>query len=439
MKRVLMVTPHFPPDTSAAAHRVRLLAPHLPSFGWNPTILTVDPRDYQGRLDPDLLSLVPETLPIVRVRAWQIGWTRRVGFGDLGLRAFVSLLRATRGLLQTGFDCLYVTIFPAYPAMIGPWVKRSMDVPFVLDYQDPWVGAWGLTTGPRKDRKPDSRSRLSRSLSTRLEPIAVTAADALTAVSRGTYESVRERIAAARDKPCEEIPLGGERADFERLRERPRVNPFFDPSDGKIHLSYVGTLLPLGIEILRAFFKALELLKQRNPGVYESVRVHFIGTSNQTIPPVECRALPEAERLGVRDIVREEPLRVDYLDALNVLCQSSAILLLGSSESHYTASKLYPALLAERPVLAVFHEKSSVVSMLEDTARPPAARVVTYGDERRAESRVEELFSALRDLLSRPRYDATSVDLDRLEDLSARAMAGRLAKTLERVSVKSCP
>jgi len=43
MRRVLMVSPHFPPDSSAASHRVRLLAPHLERVGWEPTIVTIDP------------------------------------------------------------------------------------------------------------------------------------------------------------------------------------------------------------------------------------------------------------------------------------------------------------------------------------------------------------------------------------------------------------
>src|SRR5439155_20636351 len=54
VRRVLMVSPHFPPDTNAATHRVRLLAPHLPARGWEPTVVAVDPRDYEGRLDPAL-------------------------------------------------------------------------------------------------------------------------------------------------------------------------------------------------------------------------------------------------------------------------------------------------------------------------------------------------------------------------------------------------
>jgi hypothetical protein len=60
MRRVLMVPPHFPPDSSAAAHHVR--APHLPEAWWTPTIVTLDPSAYEGRLDRDLEALVPSGL-----------------------------------------------------------------------------------------------------------------------------------------------------------------------------------------------------------------------------------------------------------------------------------------------------------------------------------------------------------------------------------------
>ena len=72
MRRVLMVSPHFPPDTNAATHRVRLLAPHLPARGWEPTVVAVDPRDYEGRLDPALADLVPPWLRVVHARAWPV-------------------------------------------------------------------------------------------------------------------------------------------------------------------------------------------------------------------------------------------------------------------------------------------------------------------------------------------------------------------------------
>src|SRR5258707_6050339 len=73
MRHVLMISPHFPPDSTAGTHRVRLLAPHLASHGWEPTVLTVDPRDYEGRLDPALAASVPSSLSVVRARAWAAG------------------------------------------------------------------------------------------------------------------------------------------------------------------------------------------------------------------------------------------------------------------------------------------------------------------------------------------------------------------------------
>jgi hypothetical protein len=64
-----MVSPHFPPDTSAGAHRVRLLAPHLAALGWRPTVVTVEPGGYEGRLDAELAALVPADLEVVRAPA----------------------------------------------------------------------------------------------------------------------------------------------------------------------------------------------------------------------------------------------------------------------------------------------------------------------------------------------------------------------------------
>ena len=226
---MLMVSPHFPPDSSAASHRVRLLAPYLGEHGWEPTVVTVEPGDYEARMDDGLLAMVPESLNIVRVRAWSTGWTRYLGFGDLGMRAFHALLHKCRELSgKVHYDCFFVTIFPSYPALLGPLLKRNPGLPFVLDYQDPWVGAWGLTAGPKADGTPDLKSRASRWIATTLEPYAVRAADAITAVSEATYREVQQRNAVAMATPCAEIPLGGEPSDFEHLRASSRKNPFFE-------------------------------------------------------------------------------------------------------------------------------------------------------------------------------------------------------------------
>ena len=438
MRRVLMVSPHFPPDATAASHRVLLLAPHLPRYGWEPTVVTVDPRDYEGRLDPELAELVPTGLRVVRCRAWSAQWTRRFGVGDLGLRAFSGLLRTCSHLLGgERFDALFITIYPTYPALLGPLLKRRFGVPFVLDYQDPWVGSWGLTVGGGRNGAADWKSRLTRAVARRLEPVVTHAADAITAVSVGTYEEIRARDDALGDKLWDAIPLGGEPADIEYLRAHPRPNRCFDWSDGRVHVCYVGTLLPAGIETLRAVLQAVALLRNRRPELYRRLRFHFVGTSNQSAADAPQRVLPVAREMGVSDCVTEVASRIPYLDALTVQCQASVILMMGSSEPHYTASKLYPALLAKRPLLAVYHEASSVVAALGRIVRPAVARVVTYNDTQRAAAQVEAIYGALSSLAENPTYDASAVDLGAMTDWSAQRLAGKLAAILDCVSAQS--
>ncbi len=429
-----MVSPHFPPDTSAGTHRVRLLAPHLSKFAWEPTVIAVDPADYESRLDQGLADLVPPELRVVRSRAWPVGLTRRLGIGDLGLRAMHGLYRTCSELLEREqFDVLFITIYPSYTALLGPMLKRRFGIPFVLDYQDPWVGSWGLTVGGGPNGQADFKSRLSRTIATRLEPIAARAADAITAVSAGTYEAIRERYRGFDDKLYAAIPLGGEPNDFARLLQCPRPNPYFDPGDGLCHVCYVGTLLPLGFETLRALLKAVALLRVHQPELYSKLRLHFFGTSNQTASDAAPRVLPEAETLGVADCVMELAPRIDYLDSLTVQTQASAILMLGSSERHYTASKLYPGLLAARPILALYHEASSVVEILRRAAKPPSVRVVTYGDSEKAEDRIETIYGELAALVAEPVYDSADVAMGEVKEFSAGSLAGKLAEVFENV------
>jgi glycosyltransferase involved in cell wall biosynthesis len=434
MRRVLMVSPHFPPDTSAGTHRVRLLAPHLRRHGWEPTIVTVDPRDYEGRLDAELAELVPADLRVVRVRALPVALTRALGVGDLGLRALPGLRRTCARLLGAErFHALFITMYPTYPALLGPGLKRRFGVPFVLDYQDPWVGAWGRDVGGGRDGRPDWKSRLTRALALRLEPRALRAADAVTAVSEETYADLRSRYGSLAPEVCAAIPLGGEPADFDRVRREPGENPYFDPKDGHVHVCYVGTLLPLGFETLRAVLRAAALLRERRPEIYARLQLRFFGTSNQTTADAPARVLPVARELGVADRVTEIAPRIGYLDALRVQTQAGAILMMGSSERHYTASKLYPGLLAERPILAVYHEASSVVDILRRAARPPAVHLVTYDDAGRAETRVAAICEALVSLVERPVYEPGLVDMAVVAEYSAEAQARSLAGVLDRV------
>jgi hypothetical protein len=428
---VLIISPHFPPDSSAATHRVRLLAPHLARFGWEPTVLTLEPAAYEGRLDPVLADLVHGPVRVVRARALPARLTRRVGIGDLGLRSFPGLYRAASGLLSSErFDALFITIFPAYTALLGPLLVRRFGVPFVLDYQDPWVNAWGVEIGGGSNGRVDFKSRASRFLAERLEPLAVGAASAITAVSPGTYAPILERnphihpVTAA-------IPIGADPGDFQSAA-LPPSSAGFEP--GRIHLCHVGTIAPLGLETVRAVLQAIARIRASDPDLYDRLRVHFIGTSNQSIETSDDRVAPLARALGVADVVREAPTRVPYSTAIQMMRGASALLVLGSTEAHYTASKVFPLLLAERPIVAVCHEGSTVTDILRAVARPPSVRLVTYSDRARAEAHVDEVRTALTATCRQPVWDRGAVDSTRFSEFLAESLAGRLAAVFDQIA-----
>jgi glycosyltransferase involved in cell wall biosynthesis len=428
MKRVLMVSPHFPPDSTAASHRVRVFAAHLREHGWQPTVVSVDPRDYESRLDPELAQLVSPDVEVVRARAIPARMTRRLGFGDLGLRAWPGLFRACSDQLRTGrFSALFITVPPWYGVLLAPALRR-FSVPTVVDYIDPWVSEWGRTIGP--NGAPDLKSRLSRAIGVALEPRALAAVDAVTAVSTGTYEQIQQRIPMLRQRPCLALPYGFEPSDFAALDGRPL--PRLEP-EGATHFVYVGTIPPLGYETLRALFAAVALVRRRRPELHSRMHFHFIGSTARTGAGIEPCVLPVARALGVADVVHEIPERVAYLDALAYMQAASVLMLIGSTEPHYTASKIFPVLLARRPVLAIFHAGSSVVEMLGRAARPPCARVVTYDDTRRAEACVDDIAAALEPLSERPLYDPPA-DLHALAELSGAALTGELAALLDRIA-----
>jgi len=429
-----MISPHFPPDGSAASHRVRLLAPHLAAYGWEPTVLTLETAAYEGSLDPRLGSFVPSSIRVVRCPAWRADRTRRAGFGDLGLRALTGLRRgAIAELRQASYQALFITVYPVYPSLLGPMLKRRFHVPFVLDYQDPWVGSWGQTVGGGRNGTVDWKSRASRVLGTCLEPYVVRSADAITAVSRGTYEDILSRISVARKPIVAPIPLGWEAADYAAVNGGP--TGWFDPNDGLVHLSYVGTVLPNGMATLRTLLAAVARLRTEDRTSYARLRLHFFGTSNQFGGEAPTRVLPIAQMLGVGDVVSEHPARIPYVDALRVLKQSTGILLLGSSEPHYTASKIYPALLSGRPILALFHQGSSSTTILRQVTRPPSVRLLAYSSMPDA----DDLFPLLLDLVRHPAFDPADVNLTSAAPFSARALAGTLAHVFDQVCVQSQP
>ena len=70
MKKVLIISPNFPPINAADMHRVRQSLVYFPEMGWEATVVAVEPEFVEMSQDPLLMESLPETSAIKRIRAF---------------------------------------------------------------------------------------------------------------------------------------------------------------------------------------------------------------------------------------------------------------------------------------------------------------------------------------------------------------------------------
>jgi hypothetical protein len=263
----------------------------------------------------------------------------------------------TQLLERNCIEAVLITGSPYYPMLLAPMIKSRFGVPVVLDFQDPWVSSWGA------HQPALSKAGLAHRLATALEWRALRGADYVTSVSQTQNAELVARCPWLTVERTAAIPIGGDPEDFAALRDTPTIQELDDEPE-RIHFSYVGTLLPRAESLVRTLFRAYARLRSSEPALAARIRMNFVGTSNQPNDEGTFRVRPIAEAEGVDEVVREIPQRLPYLRALAWLARSRGLLLVGSDEPHYTASKIYPALMSGKPFVSLFHHASSAHAIL---------------------------------------------------------------------------
>lgn len=418
-RRIAIVTGHFPPSNLAGVHRARLWAKYLPEFDWEPIIITPHWDYYEEPIDPDLLKLVSPDIRVIRTPALPIGPVRIIG--DIGLRTFYWHFKVLNELVRHNeIDFVQITIPSNYLAVLGELLYRRHKFPFGIDYQDPWVNEAPCT------ERPFSKAWLSQKVARGLEPWALKHAALITGVAPSYYEGVFERNPDLRGRcVTAAAPIGNSEEDYEFVTNHSPKTALFSSCDGLFHLVYAGTMWPPALPVLKRFFEALAVLREKDPKLMQRLRVHFIGTGKSPICS-KGQIEPYVEQYKLGPWVDEHPKRIGYLDVLYHLLQSSAILVIGSTASHYTPSKIYQAVQAKRPTFAVLHEQSSAVSLLREAR---AGCVVGITED--ALPTPEELGCRLAEFVRDPQYDPNMVRWSALEAHSARESARSLACAVE--------
>ena len=367
MRRVLIVSPHFPPTNAPDMQRVRLTLPFLRQFGWTAEVLAVEPDQVAAPKDQWLLTQLPPDVLIHRVRGLGLKWSRVPGLGGIDYRTLLALQRGgERVLAQNRFDLVYfsTTVFPVHT--LGARWARTLRLPFVMDYQDPWV-----TDYYRRHRNlipPGGRVKYAAvsAIGRLSEPYVLRHCAGLTSVSDDYPRQLWRRYSFTRRIPALVMPFPAAKRDLQEGTVTATGPRYFDPHDGNTHWVYVGVSGPIMYRSLRAMFRALQRYRGEMPTFVDSLRIHFIGTSYAPAGSALPVVTPLAKQYGLEHIVSEKTDRIPYSSALRCIKDADALLIPGTDDAGYNPSKLLGYLLARKPLLAVLHKDSPGIAILRD-------------------------------------------------------------------------
>lgn len=381
-RRLLIVSPHFPPVNAPDLQRVRVALPYFVAAGWEVTVLTVADPTPTAPLEPELEATVPAAVRVVRAHCCSRRWTGLLGVNNVALRSLPFLFfKGCRLLGGRRYDVVYfsTTMFIVLP--LGRVWKMLGGVPYVIDLQDPWMTDY--YERPGAPPPPGGwKYRIAQGAGRFLEGWTMRSAAGLLAVSAAYLDTLRQRYPGLRDTPAIELPFGSPDPDLMHLRETLARRPALLPAGGT-RLAFAGALGPGQLAAVEVLFAALAEVRRAGT----RLTVHFFGTTYD--PAARPVTLALAAQYGLQDCVHEQPGRIRYFDALQVTLEAGANLLLGSTDLAFTPSKVLAVLAAGRPVLALAPAGSALVARLAElqqgcvsfpAGRPEPASIRTIAD-----------------------------------------------------------
>lgn len=365
MKRLLIVSPHFPPTNAPDMQRIRMSLPYYRQFGWDPVVLAVDAATAGAAVESDLMTTVSSDVRVVRTRAFAQRWTKFLGLGTLGFRSLLPLEAAgSRLLREENFDLVFFSNTQFVTFVLGRRWRRKFGVPYVLDVQDPWRTDYYERKGSRKP--PGGwKYQFARLVAWALERRCFSRCSAIISVSPAYVTALKARYPELHDTPAEVIRFGASTADLD-LARRQAPSPYLPPRrDGILEVVYTGASGPITPHATAVLFAALRRYRELSPDKAAAFRFHFFGTSYVPAGSGKPTIMPLAQEFGVGDLVTEVPHRLGHLECLQLQHAADILLLPGSSDLDYSPSKAFPYYLTGKPILALVFRGSVLEDLLQ--------------------------------------------------------------------------
>jgi hypothetical protein len=346
-KRALLIAYHYPPvATSSGLHRTLAFSRYLRDYGWEPLVLTVQPRAYEA-VREDQLADVPADIVVKRTFALDVRRHLAVGGYYPGWLAtpdrwsswVVSGTLAGLGLIRRHQPQVIWSTFPIATAhLIGLALRRISGLPWVADFRDPM-------TEPGYTNRPGHLA-LERQVAKHASRLVLTTPSCVRMYAERYPGAPRERFV--------ELQNGYDEDTFRSVEDGVHTAP---TPQGPVTLVHSGVLYPNERDP-SAFFAAISKLKAA--GIVDSTKLRVV------LRAAGHDALygKMTQDAGVADIV-ELAKPAPYRDALREMLDADGLLIFQAANCNINIpAKVYECLRARRPIFALTDSAGDTAAVL---------------------------------------------------------------------------
>lgn len=363
-----MIAYHFPPLAgSSGIQRTLRFVQHLPALGWQPLVLSADPRAYEKTSD-DLLADVPPGTEVRRAFALDAARHLQVKGRYFGATArpdrwmswrFDAVRQGLRMVREFRPDVIWSTYPIATAHVIGSVLHRRTGLPWIADFRDP-MAQEGYPSDPKTWQMYKA-----------IEEDAVTHARWSVFTTPGAAQEYRERYpqGAAQIRVLEN---GYDEESFASAGAAP-ASAQRQPTAGPVVLLHSGIIYPAERDPTQLFV-ALSMLRASGRLGPAQLRVRFRAAVHDHL----LQAL--GAQHGVADMVELCPA-VPYRQALAEMLEVDALLVMQASNCNaQIPAKIYEYLRAGRPILGLTDPVGDTAGVLRSAGLDTIARLDSAED-----------------------------------------------------------